>query len=205
MTLSGSRWTPSFVDATPAQLESARAARTVSASPSHSSRPTLQIVPLPSGSFDLAISECGASLWCDPARWVPEAARLSRHGGKLVFHTTSILVTLCSQEPDGSARQELLHPQRQAYRMATPRGGIQFHPGHGEWIKILRDSGFIIDALHELYAPPDAPDHPYYALASAEWARQWRAEESMGCPPRQRPRRDRKMSILPAEHALGCG
>lgn len=56
-------------------------------------------------------------------------------------------------------------------------GGIQFHPGHGEWIKILRESGFIIDALHELYAPPDAPDHPYYALASTEWARQWPAEE----------------------------
>ena len=46
-------------------------------------------VPLPSGSFDLAVSECGASLWCDPARWVPEAARLLRAGGRLVFHTTS--------------------------------------------------------------------------------------------------------------------
>ena len=29
----------------------------------------------------------------------------------------------------------------------------------------------------ELYAPPDAPDHPYYTLANAEWARQWPAEE----------------------------
>jgi hypothetical protein len=36
---------------------------------------------------------------------------------------------------------------------------------------------FLIDALHELYAPPGAPDHPYYALASAESARQWPAEE----------------------------
>jgi hypothetical protein len=125
----------------------------------------------------LAISECGASLWCDPARWVPETARLLRPGGQLVFHTTSILVTVCSAGPDGPAGQELIHPQRQAHRMATPRGGIQFHPGHGEWIKILRGSGFVIDALHELYAPPDAPDHSYYALASAGWARRWPAEE----------------------------
>jgi len=94
-----------------------------------------------------------------------------------VFHTMTILVTLCSPEPDGPARRELLHPQRHARRLATPRGGIQFHCGHGEWIKILRESGFIIDALHELYAPPDAPDHPYYTLASAEWACQWPAEE----------------------------
>lgn len=28
------------------------------------------------------------------------------------------------------------------------------------------------DALPELYAPPDAPDHPYYTLANAEWARE---------------------------------
>ena len=42
---------------------------------------------------------------------------------------------------------------------------------------MLRGSGFIIDALHELYTPTDAPDHPYYALAIAEWARQWPVEE----------------------------
>jgi hypothetical protein len=133
--------------------------------------------PVALGQLRLAISECGASLWCDPARWVPETARLLRPGGQLVFHTTSILVTVCSPGPDGPAGQELIHPQRQAHRMATPRGGIQFHPGHGEWIKILRGSGFVIDALHELYAPPDAPDHSYYALASAGWARRWPAEE----------------------------
>jgi hypothetical protein len=116
-------------------------------------------------------------LSCDPARWVPEAARLLRRGGKLVFHTTTMLVTVCSPGPDGPVGQVLLHPQRQAHRLATARGGIQFHRGHGEWITILRGSGFIIDALHELYAPPDAPDHPYYPLASTEWARQWPVEE----------------------------
>jgi SAM-dependent methyltransferase len=28
-------------------------------------------VPLPDASFDLAISEYGASIWCDPYRWIP--------------------------------------------------------------------------------------------------------------------------------------
>ena len=168
---------PAGVDVTPAQLESARRCQDRFGITFALIEAGAGDVPLPSGSFDLAISECGASLWCDPARWVPEAARLLRQGGKLVFHTTTILVTVCSPGPDGPAGQELLHPQRQAHRLATPRGGIQFHPGDGEWIKILRDSSFIIDALHELYALPDAPDHPCYALASAEWARQWAAEE----------------------------
>lgn len=51
-------------------------------------------VPLPGGNFDLAVSECGASLWCDPDRWVPEAARLPRPAGRLVFHTTSVLAAV---------------------------------------------------------------------------------------------------------------
>lgn len=35
-------------------------------------------VSLPGRCLDLVISEWGASLWCDPARWVPEAAWLLR-------------------------------------------------------------------------------------------------------------------------------
>jgi SAM-dependent methyltransferase len=44
-------------------------------------------VPYPDASFDLAISEYGACLWADPYRWVPEAARILRPGGTLIFLT----------------------------------------------------------------------------------------------------------------------
>lgn len=44
-----------------------------------------EAVPYPDRSFDLAISEYGASIWCDPYRWIPEAARLLRPGGQLIF------------------------------------------------------------------------------------------------------------------------
>ena len=40
-------------------------------------------VPYPDASFDFAISEYGACLWADPFKWVPEAARLLRAGGRL--------------------------------------------------------------------------------------------------------------------------
>jgi len=42
-------------------------------------------VPLRDESFDLVISEYGAATWADPHRWIPEAARLLRPGGELVF------------------------------------------------------------------------------------------------------------------------
>ena len=134
-------------------------------------------VPLPDASFDLVVSECGASLWCDPSRWVPEAARLLRPGGRLVFHTISALVAMCVPAGPGTAGRELLHSQRDVARVEAPGQGVEFHPGHGEWIRILRTAGFVVDALHELYAPPDAETHPYYQLATAPWASRWPAEE----------------------------
>jgi len=41
-------------------------------------------VPLPGASFDLVHSEHGAATWADPRKWIPEAARLLRPGGRLV-------------------------------------------------------------------------------------------------------------------------
>ena len=48
-------------------------------------------VPLPDASFDVAISEYGAVLWADPERWLPEAARLLRPGGRLHLLLNSAL------------------------------------------------------------------------------------------------------------------
>jgi SAM-dependent methyltransferase len=168
---------PVGVDLTPAQLATAHRCQ------KHFglSFPLLEAdaghVPLPGRCFDLAISECGASLWCDPARWVPKAARLLRPGGRLVFHTTSVLLAMCQPGATGYAGHELLRPQREVSRLQSLGGGVQFHPSHSEWIKILRGTGFTIDALHELYAPPGASTHRYYKLATAEWAQQWPVEE----------------------------
>lgn len=54
-----------------------------------------EAIAYPDASFDFAISEYGACLWADPQRWVPEATRLLRPGGQLVFLTNSFLMTLC--------------------------------------------------------------------------------------------------------------
>jgi ubiquinone/menaquinone biosynthesis C-methylase UbiE len=41
--------------------------------------------PFRDRSFDLAIRKYGAAIWADPYQWIPEAARLLRPGGELVF------------------------------------------------------------------------------------------------------------------------
>ena len=134
-------------------------------------------VPLPDAGFDLVVSEYGASVWCDPESWVAEAARLLRPGGRLVFLTNSVLVTLCVPEAEGFAQERLVRPQRALHRVQGPGGGVEFHPSHGEWIRILRGNGFVVEALHELYAPADGQTHEYYDIATAQWARQWPVED----------------------------
>jgi SAM-dependent methyltransferase len=134
-------------------------------------------VPLPDASFDLVVSEYGASVWCDPERWVAEAARLLRPHGRLVFLTNSVLATLCVPEEEGFATERRLRPQRGLHRVEWPGGGIEFHPSHGDWIQVLGGSGFVVEALHELYAPSDAGTHEYYDIVTAQWASQWPVED----------------------------
>ncbi len=134
-------------------------------------------VPLASGRFDLVLSEHGAAAWCDPERWLPEAARLLRPGGRLVFLTNSHLSALCVPAEEGVAEERLVRGQREAYRVHWSGGGIEFHPSHGDWVRLLRGSGFVVEAIQEIYAPPDCGDHPFYEIVSGAWAAKWPAEE----------------------------
>jgi SAM-dependent methyltransferase len=134
-------------------------------------------VPLAGGRYDLVVSEHGAAAWCDPERWLPEAARLLRPGGRLVFLTNSHLSALCVPAEEGVAGESLLRGQREAYRVSWPGGGVEFHPSHGDWVRLLRRAGFVVAALHEIYAPPQSDDHSFYEIVSKDWATRWPAEE----------------------------
>ena len=168
---------PVGVDVTPAQLETARRCQREFGLHFPLIEANAEDVPLPNASFDLAVSEYGASLWCDPYRWIPEAARLLRPGGRLVFMTNSPLVILCSPDEERPAEERLLRPQFGPHRIQWPEGGTEFHLAHGQWISLLRETGFEIEALHELQAPPDSHTHPHYDYVTADWAQKWPAEE----------------------------
>jgi SAM-dependent methyltransferase len=130
-------------------------------------------LPLADGSVDLVVSEHGASVWCDPARWVPEAARILTPGGLLVFCVNSPLSTLCV--PDvGPATEALQRPHTALGRMQFD--GIEYHPSHAQWIEVLTSTGFEVLALHELLAQGEHQQE-FYEIADVQWARQWPAED----------------------------
>jgi SAM-dependent methyltransferase len=135
-------------------------------------------VPLRSAMFDLVVSEYGAAPWCDPAVWLAEAARLLRPRGRLVFLTHSVTLALCVPDEGGVAGDRLLRGQRDVARIAWPGGGIEHHPGHGDWVRLLRANGFEIDALHELFPPAHADAPAFYDIVTGDWARRWPAEDA---------------------------
>ena len=168
---------PVGVDPTPAQLATARRMMVETGIEFPLVEAPGESVPLPDASFDLAVSEYGASLWADPARWIPEAARLLRPGGRLVFLTNSVLVYLCAPDT-GLVSETLQRDQFGMYRIEWPDAvGVEFHLAHGEWIRLLRSHGFEVEALHELRAPDDARDPSYYEFVTVAWGHRWPAEE----------------------------
>ena len=96
--------------------------------------------------FDLAVSEYGAAIWADPYRWIPEAARILRPGGELVFlgNGTFWVLTVPETDDEGPAADRLLRPVlRDAPLRLAGQSGVEFHLGYGDWIRLLRsnDSG----------------------------------------------------------------
>ena len=133
--------------------------------------------PFEDASFDFAISEYGASIWCDPYKWIPEAARLLRPGGRLVFLVNTPLAIVCGSETDGEpATEHLLRPYFGMHRIEWPDdNSVEFHLPHGELIALLRASGFEIEALIEVRPAADATTRfPHVTL---DWARKWPCEE----------------------------
>jgi SAM-dependent methyltransferase len=134
-------------------------------------------VPYPDESFDLAISEYGASIWCDPYRWIPEAARLLRPGGELVFLVNSILSILCGPD-DGNlpAGDELLRPLFGMHELDWPDDdSVEFHLPQGKMIDLFGDCGLAVEQLIEVHPPADATTR--YKHISLDWARRFPPEE----------------------------
>jgi SAM-dependent methyltransferase len=168
---------PVGVDVTLAQLATARRMQVETGLEFPLIEASAEDVPLPDASFDLAFSEYGASIWCDPHKWLPEAFRLLRPGGRVVFLCNSPLVILCALEDPDATSETLQRPQRGMHRLAWSDGGVEFHLGHGDMFRALVDAGFVVESLVELFAPEGARTHEYYDFVSADWANKWPVEE----------------------------
>jgi hypothetical protein len=83
---------------------------------------------------------------------------------------------VCTPAGGGQAGERLLRDFFSHPRMEFEEGGaVEFHSTHGNWIRLLRKSGFVLEDLVEVRPPPDAT--PRYEFVTLEWARHWPSEE----------------------------
>jgi SAM-dependent methyltransferase len=166
------------VDVTPAQLDTARRMNEEFDLGLEFVLENAERTSLPDSSFDLVVSEYGASIWCDPQLWLAEAARLLRPRGELIFFRGSTLTVLCMPDT-GPVVERLVRPQKGLYRLEwwDDRPEVEFHPSTGTMFALLREQGFELLDLRELFAPEDAVDHEYYDTVPAAWAKRWPDEE----------------------------
>lgn len=72
---------------------------------------------------------------CDPYRWIPEAARILRSGGRLVFLGISYLLMLTIPDADHPATDRLQRPHFGKHMFpwsANLTGAVEFHLPHGQ-------------------------------------------------------------------------
>ncbi len=130
-------------------------------------------VPLPDESFDILFSDHGALSWGEPERVVPEAARLLRSGGLLVFNVSSPLAEVCYDEQADRHGETLQRPYFGLRRIDEGDDAATYNLGYGEWIRLLRANHLGVEQLFEPL-PPEGAATTYGV--DPEWARRWPAE-----------------------------
>ena len=177
------------VDVTPAQLKTARTMNEEFGLGLEFIEANAEEVPLPNASFDLVFSEYGASIWCDQFKWIPEAARLLRPGGELVFMRNTDFEMVASTDEE-RITERLVQPLKGMHRLNwfSEDESSEFHISASEMFRLLRRTGFEVLDWRELYAADDAVDHPFYSYVPAEWARRWPSEEIWRARKRRPPR-----------------
>ena len=140
-----------------------------------------EVVDEPDESFDFAISEYGAAIWCEPRTWLTEAHRLLRPGGELVFLGNHPLAMVCSPL-DGSVpvteqlERDYFGLGRLDWREAIEEpGGIEFNLPISSWLALFREVGFEVLDYVEIQAPSTATGMKF--TVTADWARRFPSEQ----------------------------
>jgi SAM-dependent methyltransferase len=135
-------------------------------------------LPFADASFDLVFCDHGATSFTDPAVTIPGCARVLRPGGWLVFNTATPFIGACWGDDDEPPGRELRRPYFDAYRQVLEEETgpfVEFRPTYGDWVRLFRASGLVIEDLIELRPPADA-ETTYTDFAPLTWARDFPGE-----------------------------
>jgi SAM-dependent methyltransferase len=112
--------------------------------------------------------------FADPRRTIPEAARVLRPGGRLVFSTSHPVRHLSRDR----SRDRISPRLRQSYfelGRIESSDSIEFQLPFGAWLDLFADAGFLVERLIEI-RPAAGARSSYLRADEARFARRWPLE-----------------------------
>lgn len=134
-----------------------------------------QHLPFLDQSFDVVFCDHGAMSWADPAVTLPEVRRVLRIGGRLVFNVASPFIEMCWDEQIGGVGVSLRADYFGLYSYAETDGATSYTLGYGDWIRLFRANGFVVDDLIEP-RPTEARANTYWKSEPSDWFKRWPGE-----------------------------
>ena len=165
---------PVGLDVSARQLEHARRLMTEAGVDFPLVHASADAVPLPDGTFDIVFCDHGAMTFADPYRTVPEASRLLRSGGLFAFNHHSPIETICWALGADKVGDRLVLDYFGLHRIDDAED-VFFQLPYGEWIRLFRANGFVIEDLIEPRPLPGATNS-FRDADELVWARRWPAE-----------------------------
>jgi SAM-dependent methyltransferase len=132
-------------------------------------------LPFASASFAAVFCDHGGLSWAPPHLAVPEAGRILRRPGRLVFAATSPWFTACYDDQAGTVTTQVQHDYFTAGAVADEHGAATYQLTYGGWLRTLRGAGLIIEDLIEPRPDPGVRSG-YMETEPAGWACHWPAE-----------------------------
>ena len=125
--------------------------------------------------FDLVFCDFGGLSWAPAHLAVPQAARVLRRGGRLVFNVASPWFEACYDEAASRVTTTLQQDYFGLDTIAEGDGATSYQLTYGDWVRVLRGAGLIIDDLIEP-RPEPGTRNGYNETDPADWAHRWPAE-----------------------------
>ncbi|MEU2109923.1 class I SAM-dependent methyltransferase [Streptomyces sp. NPDC019507] len=161
------------LDLSEAQLVAA--ARTMGAARYPLVQGAAEQLPFAAECFDLVFCDFGGLSWAPPHLAVPQAARVLGRGGRLVFNVASPWFEACYDESASRVTTTLRQDYFGLNTIAEGDGATSYQLTYGDWVKVLRGAGLIIDDLIEPRPELGTPNG-YNETDPPDWAHRWPAE-----------------------------
>src|SRR5207253_11270845 len=110
-----------------------------------------------------------------PTRSGPAAARVLRPGGLLAFNMARSFLCRFWSEGTEAVEEKLQRPYFGMRRFEYNDGLVEYQLRYGEWIRLFRRNGLLVEDLIEIQ-PPEGVTTTYPDFVPHGWARRWPAE-----------------------------